>query len=299
MFYNVENLFDTVDDSTKNDNEFLPSSKKHWTKERFDTKINNLYKTIVAIGQDQPPDIIGFSEVENDYCLKALTLYSPLSAFAYRFIHFDSPDIRGIDVAMLYNPKTVKVLQTHAIRVHLLITRDILYVKAILLPFDTVFVYINHWPSRLGGVEESEKKRVIAATMLKNSIDSVNHTDKNATIIIIGDFNESNNERALHETLQARNCNEQTSSLCNLSYSFTYPGTYKYKGDWETIDHIIISQPFMKKFLVIHTTICSLPFLLKDDVRYTGQIPFRTYSGQKYLGGFSDHLPILLTFEHK
>src|ERR1035437_971466 len=153
MFYNVENFFDTIDDTTKNDNDFLPTAKRCWTKERYNTKVSNLYKTIIAVGKEQQPDIIGLSEVENIKCLKDLVLYSPLSAFEYRIVHYDSPDPRGIDVALLYNPKTFKMIKSTPCPVWIgekrkQKTRDILMIKGIILPKDTVFVFVNHWSSR-------------------------------------------------------------------------------------------------------------------------------------------------------
>ena len=302
MFYNTENLFDTQDDSTKNDNDFLPQSKKHWTREKFDTKISNLYKTIVAVGKESQPDIIGLCEVENIRCLKALALYSPLSAFEYRIVHYESPDPRGIDVALLYNPQTFKCVNSKPLSVIVgekkkQRSRDILLVKGVILPKDTVFVFVNHWSSRRMGEEQSESKRLQAAAVLKSSIDSVKRTSKTASIIAIGDFNDTPSNTSISKVLGAADCSKTGAELCNLSWQYEFPGTYKYKGNWDTFDQIIVSVSLQKKFPKYSAKICNEPFLLIDDVKYSGQEPYRTFRGMRYEGGFSDHLPVLLELE--
>jgi len=299
MFYNTENFFDTQDDSTKNDNDFLPTSKKRWDSYRFNTKVTNLYKTIVAIGKEQQPDIVGLCEVENMRCLKSLVLYSPLSAFEYRIIHYDSPDPRGIDVALLYNPKTFKVLKSLPISV--LIgekrkqkSRDILMVKGIILPKDTVFVFVNHWSSRMMGEEQSESKRKQAALVLRQKVDSLTSVNSLANIIIMGDFNDTPSNASITDVLKAVDCKNSSSNLCNLSWNYIFPGTYKYKGNWDIFDQIIVSKNLFKAFSSVDAQICNESFLLIDDEKYSGQQPYRTYNGMRYQGGFSDHLPVML-----
>lgn len=298
MFYNVENLFDTVDDSTKNDNEFLPDGKKRWTKERYETKINYLYKTIVAAGEGQQPDIVGLCEIENNNCLKEICLYSPLLAYEYRFVHYESPDPRGIDVALLYNSKTFKVLQSKPIAVELsgkrkTHTRDILMVKGIILPNDTVYIYVNHWPSRMMGEERSESKRIQVATILRKQIDTLIAQKPRANIIIMGDFNDTPQNTSITDVLQAGDCNKGA-QLCNLSLQYTFPGTYKYKGNWDVFDQIIVSQSLINLFRIVKADVVHPDFLLMNDDTYTGQMPFRTFNGVRYLCGFSDHLPVML-----
>jgi len=299
MFYNVENFFDTQHDSTRNDNEYLPTSKKHWDTFRFNAKVSNIYKTIAAIGQDKQPDIVGMCEVENIKCLKALVLYSPLSAFEYRIVHYDSPDPRGIDVALLYNPKTFKLLKSTPVPVwlgdvHKQKTRDILFVKGIILPRDTVFVLVNHWSSRVKGEELSEPKRKQSAAALRHLVDSITTKQASANIVIMGDFNDGPRNESITTILGATDCNTTASELCNLSLHYTFPGTYKFKGNWDTFDQIIISKPLYKSFPKLDAQVCAESFLLIDDEKYSGQQPFRTYSGMKYLGGFSDHMPVML-----
>jgi predicted extracellular nuclease len=298
MFYNVENLFDTRNDSTVNDDDFLPASRKSWTRERYQAKISNLYKTIVACGQGKAPDVIGLCEIENDYCLKSLVLSSPLSMYEYRFVHFDSPDPRGIDVAMLYNPRTFKLITSRAVPVKKngkrIRTRDILVVKGVVLPSDTLFVCINHWPSRRGGVEESEEKRVNVALQLRGLIDSIMKRETRAFVVAMGDFNDNPTDRSILQDLGAGPCSLGNTSLCNAACWYTYNGTYKFRGDWQTFDQCIISRNILNFYKKTTSRVCALPFLVEEDESYGGYKPFKTYSGMKYLGGISDHLPVIL-----
>ena len=303
MFYNTENFFDTQDDSLTNDNEFLPTSKKHWDSFRFNAKVSNLYKTIIAVGKGKQPDIVGLCEVENMRCLKALAVYSPLSAFEYRIVQYDSPDPRGIDVALLYNPQTFKVLKSVPCPVWVgerrkQRTRDILMVKGIIMPHDTVFVFVNHWSSRRGGEEQSEAKRKQIATVLRHKIDSITVGDSMANIIIVGDFNDTPKNESITTVLNAVDCSKYSSQLCNLSWNYSFPGTYKYKGNWDIFDQIIVSGSLFRHFAKVDARICNEPFLLIDDEKYSGQQPFRTYNGMQYQGGFSDHLPVMLELIH-
>jgi len=298
MFYNTENFFDTRDDSTRNDEDFLPTSKKHWTRERFDTKVSNLYKTIVACGAGHQPDIIGLCEVENDYCMKSLVLYSPLSQFEYRFVHYESTDPRGIDVALIYNPKTFKVLKSCPVPIvrdgKRQRTRDILMVKGVILPRDTVFVFVNHWSSRRGGTELSQVKREVAAQNLRDKVDSIASVNKNARIIIMGDLNDTPTDKSVVDVLGAKHMKLARGFLYDLANNYTFEGSYKYKGDWSTFDHLIVSSPLVTSFARASASVCTEPFLLQDDDKFTGLKPYKTYDGMKYLGGFSDHLPVML-----
>lgn len=298
MFYNVENLFDTKNDSTVNDEDFLPTSKKYWTYDRYNVKISNLYKTIVACGQGRIPDLVGMCEIENVSCLKSLVLYSSLSAFEYRFVHYESSDPRGIDVALLYNPKTFKVLKHQKIGIlkdgKTVRTRDILMVTGVILPSDTVVVFVNHWPSRRGGVEKSEVKRSNVANQLRSIIDSLRETNENLNVIAMGDFNDTPVDISISKNLGATSCITSNGFLCNAACWYTSPGTYKFKGDWSVFDQFILSRPLLKAFPRTISNVFNEPFLLEDDDVFGGVKPFKTYNGMKYLGGFSDHLPVML-----
>jgi predicted extracellular nuclease len=308
MFYNVENLFDIYDDSLKQDDDFLPESYKHWDYKRFNDKLNKLCKVIIAVGGWEPPEVIGLCEIENIYILDKLVNDTPLSRFEYGIVHRDSPDPRGIDVALLFRKDKIIPLQWNFHNIdfpwdHLKKTRDILYFKGLVPGNDTLHVFVNHWPSRQGGELETEAYRVFVASVLKGRVDSVFSINKKSKIIITGDFNDEPENRSIAYTLSAGfNMDSiESDKLYNLSYNMTgdkKSGTYKYKFNWEIFDQFIVSgalinTPKLKtSFKDIH--IFSADFLFEDDDIYSGIRPYRTYRGYTYTGGFSDHLPVYL-----
>ncbi len=315
MWYNTENLYDTFDDPKTDDNEFLPGSQRHWTMKRYKAKIENIYKVIIS-NSAQPPFLIGLAEVENNKVLTDLIQNTPLIKFDYHFIHYDSPDLRGIDVALLYRQDLFKPIKNFPIRVNFPFdtkrkTRDILYVKGIANNFDTLHIFVNHWPSRRGGENKSVPYRLYVAKLLKSKTDSVFHSYPESKILIIGDFNDEPDDESILKGLQAVSYKGvvEKLKLYDLSYSWlkniANSGTSKYKGKWSVIDQIIVSSAFMVKknkglkCLPTSAMIDTSQYLLKDDEVYSGKIPFRTYSGYKYIGGFSDHLPIYLDLSAK
>ncbi|HJZ40994.1 MAG TPA: endonuclease/exonuclease/phosphatase family protein [Bacteroidales bacterium] len=303
MFYNVENLFDPANDSLTGDDDFTPSGDLHWTYKRYYSKINKLYKVITALGGWQPPDIIGLCEVENKKVLLDMIHNTPLSKFPYDIIHYNSPDKRGIDVALLYNRKTIRLLSSKKIslRKNGLFTRDILHVKAILHK-DTCHFLVNHWPSRSAGQIETEGDRNKAALLLKSFTDSLFAKNMNASIIIMGDFNDEPVDESLSGKLMARtNMHDpKPGFLYNVSVAPSagnYRGTLKYRGQWNLFDQIIVSGSLLytSNGLRVQANgykIFGESFLLIGDEQYTGFKPFRTYNGFRYQGGFSDHLPV-------
>ncbi|MDX2444719.1 MAG: endonuclease [Bacteroidales bacterium] len=306
VFYNVENLFDTWDDTLKADEEFLPWGDKHWSIKRYNDKINKLYKTIVAAGGWDSPVLIGLCEVENKKVLNDLIYDTPLSKLEYRFEHFESPDRRGIDVALLYDQQIFKPVFAEPISVDfpndtMYVTRDILYVKGIFYHSkDTIHLFVNHWPSRRGGQLESEPRRIQAARVLRAKVDSIILLSPNQGIVIMGDFNDQPENKSLLKVLNARLNYEETDScsLYNLhGISENEAGSYKYRGIWDKFDQIIVSGNMLgtqsKTKVDLPTfVIFNLEFLLIEDEKYLGNKPFATYAGFKYLGGFSDHLPV-------
>jgi hypothetical protein len=307
MFWNVENLFDMIDDPLSNDDEFTPGGIRRWSYQRYMEKINKVYKVIVASGNPSPPEIIGLCELENTKVLHDLTVSSPFFRFNYEFIHMDSPDSRGIDVAVLYDPSKVEILNTcffnpFSMSMPSLKTRYILYMEAIIHKSDTVHVFFNHWPSKYGGKGISEPLRILAAKGLKHYTDSIFSALHNPSIIITGDFNDSPEDISICKYLEA-NCNTsgkiENNKLYNLSCE-AKPGTYKYQGIWEVLDQFIVSgslinasrKPPRKK---PHFEIFQAEFLLIKDEAYPGIKPFRTWEGFKYKGGYSDHLPVILS----
>lgn len=279
MFYNVENLFDTIDDTTKNDNEFLPNSKKKWSNSRWFKKTVKISQVITAAGF---PDIVGLCEVENDTVLRRLVNSSLLWKQQYEILHFESKDQRGIDVAIIYKPKRLNLLSIKQNPVNLVgkrNTRDILS-ATFTNNKDTFALFVNHWPSRYGGKKKSIPKRIIAAQVLKKLIDSVQYSSPNYKIIATGDFNDELNDSSL-TLFKHLNFSEQN-----------YHGTIKYRGKWQYFDHFITS-----KNLVSNSSILNYEFLLEEDKKYGGLKPYRTYIGPRYRNGFSDHLPILIKFK--
>jgi predicted extracellular nuclease len=309
MFYNTENFFDTEDDPATVDEDFTPSGKQHWTTKRYGVKLNHLYQAIAAVGTWQPPEIIGLCEVENRRVLSDLIYQTPLSKYKYQIIQFDSPDPRGIEVTLLYRADKVKLLKQYPIPVYFIDnpqkkTRDILFAELLLNDADTVCFFVNHWPSRRGGEMESESSRVTVASMLRQSIDSLFRTNPMMKLIVMGDFNDEPTNVSITQTLKTTNKVSQPyeNQLFNLSYHLmqsSKTGTHYFQGQWQIIDQMIVSGGLLscqRGFTTSpdHVHICSDSFLLQTDKRNIGNKPYPTYSGPKYIGGYSDHLPIYL-----
>lgn len=310
MFYNVENLFDTKNDSLKNDEEFLPDAPKKWTYHRYKEKLTKIAKVVIASGNENIPDLVGLTEVENDSCMRDLVKYSPLREAGYRYVMTNSPDARGIDVALLYQRSTFKLLDKEEITIpHEKLgrspTRNILYVSGQVISGDTLDVFVCHMPSRAGGEERSEPFRMATCYVLKAAVDVVMNARKNPNILIMGDFNDYPYNRSLTQMLGAAKPKKKADphTLYNLMYGMK-GGTNRYRGEWGILDQIIVSGTLLQPTNNIHTTpdkaqILRHPFLLEEDDRYGGDIPSRTYIGMKYHGGYSDHLPVCVDLEIK
>jgi len=312
MFWNVENLFDIRNDLLKNDEEFLPEATRRWTFFRYRDKLKKVAKTIVASGnEEQVPDLVGLCEVESDSCLYDLVKRSPLREAGYRYVMTDSPDRRGIDVALLYQRSSFRYLQHQSIRIpHEQVkrdpTRDILHVSGRILSGDTLDVVVCHMPSRSGGKSRTEPFRLLTAGIVRRTVDSLMQVRLHPHLIIMGDFNDYPSDKALHKVLCGRG------DLRNLMEDME-EGTYRYRGEWGIFDQFLISENMLAKkenvkaknknvkakikyagAYLKNVQILRHPFLLKEDDRYGGDKPFRTYNGLKYEGGYSDHLPIAL-----
>lgn len=311
MFYNAENLFDIKDDSLTNDEEYLPTGMRYWTYRKLEQKLSHLYKTILAVGTWQSPAIIGLCEIENRYVLQRLVEDTPLQRLRYQIIHHDSPDKRGIDVALLYRESDFLPLSHEVIHIRFpdnpsKTTRDILYAKGILLQTDTVHLFINHWPSRWGGQQASEPYRNYVADVLRNKIDSLFTSNAQANIIIMGDFNDTPEDPSLRSHLGVKINIEgkEAAQLYNMmetkdKTSQGIFGTHKYQGQWHVFDQIIVSGALLQEYQKLqvsgkHAHIFNADFLLQEDHTYMGRKPFRTYTGYRYQGGFSDHLPVYI-----
>lgn len=305
-FYNVENLFDYFDDSLKIDEEFLPNQGRYWTKARYQDKQQKLAKTIISMGGWEPVPLIGLCEIENRYVLESLTKFTVLKSAGYEIIHKDSPDRRGIDVAAIYRPEKFKLINYFYYPLNFPFdpdsrTREILHVVGELPNGDTLHFLVNHWPSKFGGEFETQPKRMFAAKFVRSKVDSIRRAQPNAAVIITGDFNDEPEEASMVEGLDFDPNIEspKPENLYNLMYNIRYEaGTHSFQNQWSIIDQFIVSGNLLEggnSTSVLNNTaqIFNMDYLIMTGA--TGATrPFRTYQGPKYIGGYSDHLPILL-----
>ena len=311
MFYNVENLFDTENNPLTQDDEFTPEGTRRWSKYRYYRKINNIAKVISSVGEWNYPALVGLCEVENNRVLDDLTKYSPLKKAQYRYIITESEDIRGINVALLYQREHFKYISHNNIPIcfpndSIRKTRDILHVTGEVLTGDTLDIFICHYPSRRGGEIESEPYRIFVSSLLREKTDSLFSCRKKENIIIMGDFNDESSNKSISEILSAKPIKEEInkSELYNLFLFLEQKskiGTYKYQGQWNFLDRIIVSGNLLDQqnsFSILSETGCiyQADFLLTEDSTHGGKRPKKTFHGYKYEGGFSDHLPIMVDF---
>lgn len=291
-FWNVENYFDIWRDTVKEDSIFTPQGENHWTKQRYQDKKNKIYKIIAAL---QWPAIVGMAEVENDYVLLDLCQSTPLRKKGYDFVHFESPDKRGIDCALLYQRDMFELLEKRSIYVsdtsNGFYTRDILMAGGVLTSSvgesDTCYVLVNHWPSKRGGAI-ADSYRISIAKRLTCIMDSLHQQHPTALIIAMGDFNASPEEEAIRDGMGFDSEYRNKEGFYNLMYQIPKGrGSYKYKDSWSCIDQLIANRK-------LKIEIFAPSFMLQDDNRYLGKKPYRTYTAMKYHGGYSDHLPIIV-----
>jgi predicted extracellular nuclease len=307
LVYNVENLFDTIDDPTKDDADFLPNSKKGWNTKKYSEKLEHISNIVKETGF---PEIVGLCEIENRGVLADLIKGDALVTKSYEIVHFESPDERGIDVALLVKSTIFNVSYSRPIAIRLpaenaRTTRDILYAKLVFKK-DTLHVFVNHWPSRRGGEEASEPNREAAASQLNSVKDSIFKKIPNAKFLVIGDFNDYPTSKSLKDVLGASldPSVAKRSGLVNMSASLfaNGEGSEFYEGKWTMLINIIVSTSFLKagKGLKADAVKIYKPDYLLHKNEKTGEVsPNRTFIGNKYVGGYSDHLPEILDFEWK
>ncbi len=296
--WNVENLFDTVDDPGKKDEEFTPESKKHWTQKRLTDKLNKLGATLNLIR----PDLWGFEEVEHKALIDSLV--ERLSFGEFGIVYAESPDFRGIDNALIYRKDKFEFLSFDTLKVPLQrnrTTRYILYARLRDTAQNIWNVFVNHWPSRWGGKEKSEPKRVSAAQTLKQYL-ICNGINEN--VIIMGDFNDDPIDPSVRYCLSAKYDTSRVfreTDLINLSAKkyLAGEGSLNYRGKWNMLDQIIVSQNMLDKGKIEYVEnsfkVIKYDFLVIGEGKYRGN-PNRTYAGKKYLGGYSDHFPVSARF---
>lgn len=300
MFYNVENLFDCKHDTLKNDHEFLEGEYKNWSYYRMNQKVAGISKVIYASNKWNTPSLIGLCEIENTFVLNQLIYNSGLRNMRYKYVHFESQDKRGIDVALLYKETDFELLGSSPIvasdSATEFYTRDALYAKGVIKQKDTIHIIVNHWPSKRGGALASESKRMRVADIISERIDSINNKDENVKILLMGDFNAELKAASVQSLINKHDL----TSILNPKEIQTHKvsGSHKYQGHWSLIDHILITKNWLEKKNLQHF-IVELPMLLEEDKTYSGVKPKRTYAGPRYIGGVSDHLPIMIRVDNK
>jgi hypothetical protein len=291
MFWNVENFFDHVDQGTgESDKEFSSFGARHWTKRKFQTKCDDIAKSVLWIGDEygRMPDVIGLAEVENRWVLWKLLNNTLLRKYDYKIVHFDSGDRRGIDVALLYRESVFRKV-SHSLTAPVsggekMSTRDMLQVCLEDIMGQKINMIVCHHPSKYGGVNESSSRRNAAMLALKGLCDSLEVADYGVPIVAMGDFN---------DTPDGEQFRLLDGVLVNESeYLFVEGyGTIRYQGVWELIDMFMVSAELESRS---EMDILQIPFLMTYEKKYPGMKPLRTYSGPRYVGGVSDHCPIVL-----
>ena len=273
--YNVENLFHPSNDSITADEEWTPEGERHWSFTRYNRKVENIARVLTNIGEWEGVDIVGLQEIENAAVVKKLCY--TLRPGEYDMVHYDSPDPRGIDVALIYKKSRVDTLSCRVIRIQHseLRTRDILYVCARIDKRDTVHFFVCHFPSQRGGAAESAWKREVAKETLQEALDSIYAIHPNAKIIVMGDMNSED---------------IRMSGLTDKKMKGN--GTHKYQGQWSFLDHFYVSPSINE---VSTARVYDAQWIQESDEKFLGLKPQRTYNGFTYQNGFSDHLPIVLT----
>ena len=292
-WWNVENLFDLRDDPQTNDDEFTPTGDRHWTRRKLDAKLQGIYKTLAMMDL---PDVIGLGEVENDYVLRELCRGTPLSQVPYRYVHYDSPDRRGIDVALIYRADRFTVTASRAVNVsdsaEGYFTRDILVVEGVTSEGDSVCLLVNHWPSKRGG-EEADAQRLRIADTLRRHMLELHAQHPTAAVIAMGDMNSTADEEAIDKGMGFDGDTVSPDGIRLLTQRLPRDkGSHKYQGQWRYIDHMFFLAD--ESWQVKKLKLLRFDHLLTDDGNRPDQRPKRTYQGPRYEGGLSDHLPLLL-----
>lgn len=317
-FWNVENLFDTFDDPQKNDEDFTPSGSNEWTEERLEKKQFNLSRVIRNMNDNRGPDILGVCEIENEAVLRQM-VDRFLSDLNFGIAYVESPDRRGIDNGLLYKKDKFKLIEVTSDTINLNYdgaTRPVVGAVLVSKENDTLYCFVNHWPSRRGGEEVSEPNRISAGTTLRNRVNKVLENSPSANIVIMGDFNDMPNNKSVLEALGALPfyCDSldapdySLNELIEENYSgnlfnTAYPrfaageGTFLFRGNWNMLDQMIISHSLVtsEKFYYLCNSfeIFKPEYIVTKTGTFAGAI-FPTYGGSRYLGGYSDHYPVFI-----
>jgi len=315
-FYNFENFYDTVNNTTVDDEEFLPSGAKNYNSAIYQKKVSNLATVVQKIGAEinnDGPAILGAVEIENDTVLNDLIKHPLIKNRNYLFVHENSKDLRGIDVALLYQPKYFTPLTHTSLQVQLpsrnklpYFTRDILYVKGVLLQ-DTVHIYVNHWPSRRGGQKRSTESRSKAARVCRSHINTILAEDATAKIMVMGDLNDNPSDYSVSHALQSSGGLKmiKKSDLYNpwVEVLAKGNGTLANRDAWGIFDQILVSQSWIPprhtgRLFLGSSHVFKAFFMIEQQGRYKGY-PLRTWDGNQFRDGFSDHFPTFLVLLEK
>ena len=296
-FYNTENLFDLIDDKRTYDHDLFHGNR--WNRKRYQRKLKKLGFAISHIGLQEtgrPPALIGLAEVENSKVLKDLINSKHLRPYNYRYVHFDSQDERGIDVALMYDPKIFEVISKESLHVELFdddgspdYTRDILHISGPLVG-QHIHIIINHWSSRREGHKETEHKRIASSDKVAEIISSLKHADHDSRIVILGDFNDGPKSKSIHRLVTGYDLYNAIEPY----HSFNR-GSIRYKKQWNLFDQILLTKNFLEstqhRLVLDSANIFDPDFLKQRKGKHKGS-PFRTFYGKKYRGGYSDHFPV-------
>lgn len=307
-FYNVENLFDTIDQPDVFDEEFLPGGANLWNTQKYYTKLDRIGEVMTGMCAEfgaEAPVILGLSEIENRYVLEDLINSPRLKPLNYGIAHFDSPDRRGVDVGLIYQKDHFRVENARSVRLYdssdtSFLTRDQLVVTG-MLDDERVSLIVNHWPSRRGGEKRSAPKRNLAADLTRSIVDSLQKIDPDSKIIIMGDLNDDPNNESLlkHLKTKGKMADLKKGDLYNPMYNMHKEGigSLAYQDSWNLFDQMIVSQPLtgtdFSSFKLYKSRVFNDKMLIQKEGQYKGY-PFRTYVGSNYQGGYSDHFPVYI-----
>jgi hypothetical protein len=307
-FYNVENLYDTQHDEGKNDYEFLPNGANGWTEERYQKKLENIAEVISKLGTKTVPSgaaVIGLCEIENRRVLEDLTAMPSIKNKNYQIVHYEGPDLRGVDVALIYQPALFKLVSSRSITLKIprnegFFTRDQLLVSGI-LDDELVHIIVNHWPSRSSGEKRTSPLRCAAADLTRSVVDSILQTDENAKIIAMGDLNDDPVNESILKHLRAKGKQEDLKSgdLFNPMFKMYKDGvgSLAYRDSWSLFDNIIVSQGLLgndrSTYKLYQAKVFNEDFLSQQSGAFKGY-PFRTFAGGAYQAGYADHFPVYM-----
>lgn len=307
-FWNVENLFDYDDDSKTRDNDFLPDGKYEWTQDKYYQKLDRIAQVMNDLGDDLP-HFMGLVEVENLRVLEDLVKHDDIRKAAYKIIHKDSKDQRGIDVAMLYNPLYLSLIDFEFLDIdshsdNNLFSRDILYASFSQADGSVLHTFVNHWPSRRDGWKETEYKRLAAAKTLKQKLDEITQKNPDAQLLVCGDFNDYPDNTSLETIVAAKSIKDKNAQLVNLAYELdkSDKGTITYEGDWGMFDQFIVSKSLIDKsdwdVKRSKMKIFDEDYVMYYDKTHKQKQPSK-FQGSRFYGGYSDHLAVYLELSKK